>query len=150
MDIPRLLKLLNEKKVKFVIVGATAFPVHGFARDTLDIDIFIEPTRENAERTHSALKTFGYDVTDLSVDELLEKKALFRGYVVETDIHPFLTGISSFDEVWSRRIQGTLGGVPVSFADLGSLIKMKEAAGRPKDLEDLKYLREIQRKSQAD
>lgn len=145
MDIPRLLKLLNEKKVKFVIIGATAFPVHGFVRDTLDIDIFIEPTRENAEKTYAALKAFGYDLTDLSVDELLEKKALFRGYVVEADIHPFVTGIASFNDVWTGRIEGTLGGIPVFFADLDSLIKMKEAAGRPKDLEDLKSLRELKR-----
>ena len=147
MKLTDLLKLLNEEKVKFIIVGATAFPVHGFARDTLDIDIFIEPTRENAERTYAALKTFGYDVTDLSVQELLEKKALFRGYIVEADIHPFITGISSFDELWSRRIKGAIGGVPVFFSDLDSLIKMKEAAGRPKDLEDLKYLREIKKRS---
>ena len=73
MDIPSLLKLLNENKVRFIIVGATAFPVHGYVRDTLDIDIFIEPVRENAERTYAALKAFGYDVTDLSADELLEK-----------------------------------------------------------------------------
>lgn len=145
MDIPRLLKLLNENKVRFVIVGATAFPVHGYVRDTLDIDIFIEPTRENAERTHAALKEFGYDVTDLSINELLEKKALFRGYVVEADIHPFLTGIGSFEEIWSHRISGAIGGVAVFFADLDSLIRMKEAAGRPKDLEDLKYLRELKK-----
>ena|SRR3989338_5384185 len=147
MDIPSLLKLLNENKVRFIIVGATAFPVHGYVRDTLDIDIFIEPVRENAERTYAALKAFGYDVTDLSADELLEKKALFRGYVVETDIHPFLTGIGSFEEIWSHRIQGAIGGIPVFFADLDSLIRMKVAAGRPKDLEDLKYLRELKKSS---
>lgn len=146
MDIPSLLKLLNDRKVEFVIVGATAFPVHGYVRDTLDIDIFIRPTRQNAEKTYTALKAFGYDVTDLSVDELLEKKALFRGYVVEADIHPFITGIPSFDELWSRRIEGSIEGVPVFFADLDSLIRMKEAAGRPKDLEDLKYLRKLKRK----
>ena len=145
MDIPQLLKLLNENKVKFIIVGATAFPVHGFVRDTLDIDIFIEPTRPNAEKAYTALKAFGYDVTDLSVDELLEKKALFRGYVVEADIHPFITGIVSFDEIWEKRIAGKIGDVPVFFADLESLIKMKEAAGRPKDLEDLKSLRELKK-----
>ena len=146
MDIPHLLKLLNENKVRYVIIGATAFPVHGYVRDTLDIDIFIEPVRENAEKTRKALEEFGYDVTDLTVDELLEKKALFRGYIVETDIHPFVTGIDSFEEIWRNRIAGEIQGVPVSFADLDSLIKMKEASGRDKDLLDLKYLRELKKK----
>lgn len=45
MDVEGLLKSLKEHKVRFVIIGATAFPVHGYSRATLDIDVFIEPTR---------------------------------------------------------------------------------------------------------
>jgi hypothetical protein len=56
-----------------VIIGATAFPVHGYSRATLDIDIFIRPEILNAEKTLSALKDFGYDVSDIAVDELLTK-----------------------------------------------------------------------------
>jgi predicted nucleotidyltransferase len=43
MDIENLLRSLNEYKVEFVIIGATAFPIHGYARATLDIDLFIRP-----------------------------------------------------------------------------------------------------------
>lgn len=145
MDISHLLRLLNENKVRYVIIGATAFPVHGYVRDTLDIDIFIEPVRQNAENARKALEAFGYDVTDLTVDELLEKKALFRGYIVQADIHPFVTGIESFQDLWCSRVTGEIQGVPVNFADLDNLIKMKEAAGREKDLLDLKYLRELKK-----
>jgi len=42
MDIENLLRLLNENKVKFVIIGATAFPVHGYSRATLDVDILFK------------------------------------------------------------------------------------------------------------
>jgi len=44
MEIEGLLKSLKEHKVRFVIIGATAFPVHGYSRATLDVDFFIEPT----------------------------------------------------------------------------------------------------------
>lgn len=64
MDTENLLKLLNEHRVKYVVIGATAFPVHGYSRATLDIDIFIENTRANIERTLKALNAFGYDVSD--------------------------------------------------------------------------------------
>ena len=47
MDIEELLKSLNAHNVEFVIIGATAFPIHGYARATLDIDIFIKITPEN-------------------------------------------------------------------------------------------------------
>jgi predicted nucleotidyltransferase len=59
VDTESLLRSLKEHKVKFVIIGATAFPVHGYSRATLDIDIFIRPERANAEKTLVALKGFG-------------------------------------------------------------------------------------------
>jgi predicted nucleotidyltransferase len=139
MDTESLLKSLKEHKVQFVIIGATAFPVHGYSRATLDIDIFIRPEKLNAEKTLSALEDFGYDVTDIAVDELLIKKILIRQYLVETDIHPYVKGIS-FDEVWKNKVRAKFGDIFVWFASLDDLIKMKRAAGRPKDREDLKYL----------
>jgi predicted nucleotidyltransferase len=139
LDTENLLKLLNAHNVEFVIIGATAFPVHGYARATLDIDLFIRPEPENARRTLKALKEFGYDVRDLSEDDLLSKKVLIRQYLVETDIHPFVQGIT-FDQVWRNRFPGTYGNEKVNYASLDDLIAMKKAAGRPKDMEDLNAL----------
>jgi len=99
MDVENLLKSLKEYKVRFVVIGATAFPVHGYSRATLDIDLFIEPNEANARRIHEALKSFGYDVSDITLNDLLTKKVLIRQYLVETDIHPFVKGIS-FDRIW--------------------------------------------------
>ena len=42
------------------------------------MDFFIDAERGNAELTREALAEFGYDVTDLSVDDLLSKKVLIR------------------------------------------------------------------------
>lgn len=142
MDTESLLKSLKEHKVKFVIIGATAFPVHGYSRATLDIDIFIRPERSNAEKTLAALKSFGYDVRDVTVDELLNKKILIRQYLVETDIHPYVKGVS-FDDVWKNKVKSKFGDTFVWFASLEDLIRMKKAAGRPKDIEDLKYLTKL-------
>ncbi len=139
MDTESLLKSLKDHKMQFVIIGATAFPVHGYSRATLDIDIFIRPEISNAEKTLSALEDFGYDVTGIAVDELLIKKILIRQYLVETDIHPYVKGVS-FDEVWKNKVRAKFNDIFVWFASLDDLIKMKRAAGRPKDREDLKYL----------
>ena len=144
MDTESLLKSLKDHKVQFVIIGATAFPVHGYSRATLDIDIFIRPERSNAEKTRSALEDFGYDVTDIAVDELLTKKILIRQYLVETDIHPYVKGVS-FDTVWKNKVKAKFGETFVWFASLNDLIKMKRAAGRPKDREDLKYLLKLKK-----
>ena len=90
MDTEDLIRLLKEHKVDFVIIGATAMPIYGYARATLDIDIFIKPEGQNAERTLRALKAFGYDMSEVSVDDLLTKKLLIRQYGVETDAYAFI------------------------------------------------------------
>ncbi|MEK7721945.1 MAG: nucleotidyltransferase [Elusimicrobiota bacterium] len=143
MDTAKLLKSLKEHKVDFVIIGATAFPVHGYARATFDIDIFIRPSAENAQRVWKALSKFGYDLSDVKIVDLLKKKLLIRQHMVETDIHPFVTGIT-FERVWKNKMKARFGATFAYFASLADLIKMKQAAGRPKDLEDLKYLRKLQ------
>jgi hypothetical protein len=111
----------------------------------LDIDIFIEPTPRNAKRARDALRAFGYDMSDVSVDDLLANKLLIRQYVVETDVHPFVKG-TTFKRVWTNKVKSRFGQTFVWFASLDDLIQMKEAAGRPKDKEDLKFLRRLKQR----
>ena len=148
MDIEDLLRSLDAHNVEFVIIGATAFPIHGYARATLDIDLFIRPEPRNVGRVLDSLLDFGYDIAEITSEDLLNKKVLIRQYLVETDIHPFVTG-TTFDQVWENRISGTFGKEKVYYASLDDLIIMKEAAGRSKDLEDLKALKALKEKRKA-
>jgi hypothetical protein len=66
MDTEGLLKSLIGHKVRYVAIGATAFPFHGYARATLDIDIFIDRTPANARRTLAALAEVRYDASDIT------------------------------------------------------------------------------------
>ncbi len=108
MDIEGLLKSLNAHSVRYVVIGATAFPVHGYARATLDIDFFIEPTPVNVDRARQALVAFGYDMSEVAVDEMLVKKILIRQHMIEADLHPFVKG-ATFAEVWARRVEDRIG-----------------------------------------
>ena len=146
MDTERLIRSFDEHEVDYVVIGAAAFPVHGYARATLDVDVFIRPTIENAKRVHRALSAFGYDLADVTTDDLLNTKLLIRQYALQTDIHPFVAGVE-FDRVWAGRVAGTIGTTRAWFASLDDLIAMKRAAGRPKDQEDLKYLVRLKERS---
>ena len=146
MHTEQLLKLLKENHVKFLIIGATAFPIHGYSRATLDIDIFIRPDKVNAQRTLQALKEFGYDITDITIDDLLTRKVLIRQYLIETDIHPAVKGIT-FEKVWKNKVKAKFGKTFVWFASLDDLITMKKAASRTRDVEDLKYLRRLKKRT---
>src|SRR5262245_13459104 len=139
MDTEGLLRSLNDHGVEYVVIGAAAFPVHGYARATLDIDILIRPDSDNAGKTFAALRDFGYDVSDVSAEDFLRYKVLIRQYVVEADFHPNAAGVT-FDDVWRRRVVSTYGATNVAYASLEDLIAMKQAANRPKDREDLRCL----------
>lgn len=144
MDTERLLKLLNENKAVFLVIGASAFPVYGYARATLDIDLFVKPDIMNIKKVMKALKEFGYDLMDLSPEDFSNNKILIRQYELEADFHPFVKGIT-FDEAWKNRISAKFGETFVNFPSLDDMIKMKKAAGRNLDLEDLKYLTDIKK-----
>ena len=145
MDTEKLLKSLKENRATFLVIGASAFPVYGYARATLDIDLFIKPDLKNIKKVMKALEEFGYDITDLSPEDFLKNKIFIRQYTLEADIHPFVKGIT-FEKAWKNRISAKFGETRVNFPCLDDMIKMKKAAGRSIDLEDLKYLREIKKR----
>lgn len=149
MQPEKLIELFNAHKIKYLLIGAAACSAHGFTRSTSDIDFFIEATPENAQKVLNALSEFGYDVSDLTIDDVLGFKLLFRQYWLDTDIHPFVKG-AKFKSAWEKRFRAPFEGVPAAYVSLNDLISMKRAAGRPKDKEDLKHLlhiRKINRKT---
>ena len=147
MKIEDLIKLLNEQSAEYIIIGAQALAAHGYVRATEDLDILINPTEKNIARVRAALEAFGYDTSDASLEDFQEKKILFRQYWYDIDIHPFASGVET-KEALKNKFSGLYEEVPTYFSSLDDLIKMKKAAGRPQDLEDLKYLEEIKKQLQ--
>lgn len=148
-DIQEFLRLLAKHSVRFLIVGCTAVIYHGYARLTGDFDFFYDRTVENVDRLWSALLEFwnGSVPTLQRADELLEP-----GIVVQFGRPPnridLLSSIggAAFSEAWSRReedvIETPRGRVPIFLLGLEDLRRSKQAAGRPKDLDDLAHLPE--------
>jgi hypothetical protein len=51
--------------------------------------------------------------------------------------------------VWADRVEGAVGEAPTGLAGLDDLIAMKQAAGRPKDLEDLRALLKLREQRES-
>jgi hypothetical protein len=116
---------------------------------TGDVDLLIKPTRQIAQRTINALRAVGYRALDeATVSLILSKKVLLRQYVLRTDIHPFVAGVT-FEEAWKRSLKTEIKGVTVFVPSLDVLIKMKKAAGKPKDREDIRVLEKIREKQKG-
>ena len=140
MDIKTLLQSLLDHEVKFLVVGAWALPAYGYVRPTADIDIFFEPTEENARKIVNALQTIGYDgVQDISIEQILKKKILFRQFVLQTDIHPFIKGVT-FEDAWNSRVEMEIKGLQIFVPSFETLLNMKRSANRERDQEDVRQL----------
>lgn len=142
-DFVALLRELAAAEARFLVVGAYALAHHARPRATGDLDLWVEPTPENAKRVHAALRAFGAPLEDLSVTELAQPDLVYQIGVVprRIDILTSLTGLS-FPEAWAGRDEGPFGEVSCAFLGRQELIRNKRALGRPRDLADLEALGE--------
>lgn len=141
-DFVEMLSGLSAAGVEFLVVGAHALAAHGIPRATGDLDIWIRPTRENAERAHAALARFGAPLESLTVEDLTEADVVFQIGVppARIDILTSITAVT-FDEARPHRLMAHVApGLEVPFLGRDDLIKNKRAAGRPKDLGDVAWL----------
>jgi hypothetical protein len=140
-DFKEFLSLLNEKKVEYLLIGGYAVGYHGYVRATGDIDVWIAPNAENAGRTISALREFGFELPDDSQNLLLMPDNVLRMGVPPVRIE-VLTSISgvSFDEACAERVTAIIDDVDVPVISLHHLKINKRAAGRPKDVIDVEHL----------
>jgi len=77
-DFRGMLCALSGEKADFLVVGAFALAAHGAPRATGDIDIWIRPTVENAERVMRALQRFGAPTSDISTDDLSQPDVVYQ------------------------------------------------------------------------
>jgi predicted nucleotidyltransferase len=140
-DLREFIKLLNERDVHYVIVGAFALAHHGRPRYTGDIDFFVESSSENAKRLTEVIDQFGFK--NIGV---VEEDFTSADQVVQLGVEPhrldLMTSISAvdFDEAWKTRDYGNLDGLRVPFISKELLKRNKAAVGRKQDLADLDYL----------
>ena len=151
-DFNALLRLLTENQVEFIIVGGAAATAHGSARLTFDLDVVYKRSRENIARLVNCLESiqpylrgappglpFDWSVTTI------EKGLNFT--LITTlgaiDLLGEIVGGGGYDQLVRETINVQIAGVECLCLGLERLIKVKRAAGRPKDLEVVAELQQI-------
>jgi hypothetical protein len=136
---------LEEHGVRYAVFGAVALNVHGLARFTEDLDVFIEPTRENIERLREALHAVFVDphIDEITADDLLGDYPAVQ-YVPPTgDFRvDFLTRLGeafSFADLERERV--LFDGLTISVVSARTLYRMKRDTVRAKDRADAEWLR---------
>lgn len=141
-DFKDLLLLFNRHEVAYLIVGGYAVMKYTEPFFTKDMDLWIEPTQENAKRAFAALVEFGAPMADLTVHDLTQPKNVFQFGMAPTRVD-VMTAIDAvtFPEAWKSRVETRLDDIAISVISLQDLIRNKEASNRDTDRIQLANLR---------
>jgi len=129
LDLAELVAALARHGVDYVVIGGVATQVHGHRRTTMDLDLTPDPAPENLRRLAVAL------------NELEEQPRDFGS----VHVHEEPTGALSYDQMRADALVIDLDGSEIAIVSLDDLIRMKRAAGRPSDLDDIAVLTEVER-----
>jgi hypothetical protein len=143
-DLKKLLALFSSNRVEYLIVGGHAVAFHGHPRFTEDLDCYVRPSVENGSRIVQALREFGFGSLNLDASDFVAHDRMIQlGRAPNRiDLLSYLYAVT-FDEAWSRKVEGVLDGVSVWFMDRESLLRNKRATGRPQDLADVDFLERL-------
>lgn len=136
-----ILAELSAAGAEYLVVGGFAIAAHVIPRSTGDIDLWVRPQPENAQRVWNGLASFGAPIGNLTPADFARPGFFFQiGVVpVRIDILTEVDGLT-FEEAWSEREYLNFEGVVVPFISRKHLLVNKKASGRPKDLADVVLL----------
>jgi hypothetical protein len=157
VSVEAILRALNDVDTRYLIVGGLAVAAHGYGRLTFDLDLVLQLKPDNVLRALNALEALGYrplvPVPAAAFADAAHREAWIRdkNMVVfqlhsethrETRIDLFVTEPFDFDHEYTHAMTGELlPGLTARFVRIETLIRMKEAAGREKDMEDVRQLK---------
>jgi hypothetical protein len=140
----------QKNDVRYLVIGGIAAVLYGVPRATFDLDILIEPTKENAQRLLDALEEIGFGTAKMTnADEIVGTEITIFTDRVRLDVQTSTPGIR-FEEAWPKRVTMTFAGQNFEVVSLADLIQAKTAAGREVDLEDVKTLTSQEKESRSE
>lgn len=155
-----VVKALAAARVRYLVAGGLAVNAHGYIRLTLDIDLVIALDAGNIRQAFKALAEIGYrpnvpiDADAFARPEQRQHWRKEKGMQVlnfhsdafpGTSVDLFVYEPFDFAREYDIALRGELlPGIDVRFVSIPTLIRMKEEANRPRDLDDIQHLKWLQ------
>ena len=140
-DLQEFLRLLNHHGVEFALCGGHAVAYHGYSRLTMDVDLLVLPSEENARRLGLALADFGIGEAGIPLSVFTkESNAVSLG--VQPNQIDLLTSTLSQPtaEIIRNSVPALFAGIPIRVIAKADLLRAKRESGRPNNLADLHEL----------
>lgn len=140
-DFKEFVELLNNHNAEYLVVGGNAVGIHGHPRYTSDLDIWLNPTPENAQRVLVYVNEFGFSSFGLSLQDFTKEGNIIQlGYPpLRIDLLPQIDGVT-FDECFKNKKEVEIEGLVVNFIGYQDLLKNKKESGRLRDIDDINNL----------
>jgi predicted nucleotidyltransferase len=147
----RLVQVLQEQEVRFLVIGGLAMNAHGSDHHTRDIDVYYARDRGNLDALARAVAPLHPRLrgAEEGLPFRWDARTLAAGlnFTLVTDLGAVdflgeVPGAASFEELWKRSVETELFGATVRVVSLDDLISMKRATGRDRDRD---HLRELER-----
>ncbi len=146
-DFLDLLREFSAADVRFLVVGAYAVGVHGHPRATKDLDIWVDPSPENAPKIIHGLVAFGAPLGGVTQADFEQPGTGLQIGVapVRIDVLTQISGVT-FEEAWPHRIAAKFGdGIVAQVIGIEQLLQNKRASARQQDLADVEALERLAR-----
>ncbi|CAN5836759.1 hypothetical protein BH24ACI4_BH24ACI4_27780 [soil metagenome] len=158
-DFAALLQRLLDVEVEFILVGGLAANVHGSARATFDVDVVYRRTGDNLDRLVRALAPVQPYLRGAppGLPFVLDAGTLRRGLnftlttaIGDIDLLGEVVGGGDYDALLPQSASIEMFGRSCQCVSLPTLIRLKRAAGRPKDLEAIAELEALREEREHD
>ena len=140
-DFKEFVELLIKYKTEYLIVGGYAVGIHGHPRYTGDLDIWLNPTLENAEKVILCVNDFGFASVGLKVSDFTKEGNIIQlGFPpLRIDLLTEIDGVK-FNECYNNRKEVEIEDIIVNFIGYWDLLENKKKSVRHKDLDDIENL----------
>lgn len=154
-----LVRVLAEADVEFIVVGGVAAAAHGSARLTQDLDVVYRRSAENIDRLVGALAPHRPYLrgAPAGLPFRWDAETIRRGlnFTLTTDLGDLdvlgeITGGGGYESLHAHTVELDMFGVRCRCLDLETLIHVKRAAGRPRDLESIAELETLREEGRSD
>lgn len=141
-DFKEFVELLIKHKAEYLIVGGYAVGIHGHPRYTGDLDIWLNPTEQNAISILSCVNEFGFSSFNLTITDFTKPGNVIQlGYPpLRIDLLTEIDGVV-FEACFKNKIEVIIEEMPVNFISYNDLVANKKATGRPRDMDDIENLK---------
>ncbi len=159
-----LFDALNKSNIRYVVVGGLATVLHGYVRLTVDIDLAVDLTPNEAKKAISTLTQLGLvpqlplnpsDFANPQTRQIWNREKNMQVFSMVDPRHPlrivdlFVENPIPFEDLWNRSRTVQVDTASIRIASLVDLIHMKQLAGRPQDLIDIEQLEQIQKRQKG-